>query len=117
MRTSSAKAKGRRLCARVKELLYKYAPDLRPGDIEITSSGCTGEDLKLSPAARQVYPFVVEGKCQESLNIWSALKQAEGHLKNHDTDYGFVVPTLFFSRNHADLYVAMKAEDFIRLVR
>lgn len=114
MKTSSCKAKGRRAAAEVKDLLYKYAPDLKPGDIEVTSSSVIGEDLKLSPAARDVFPFVVEVKNQEALNIWAALKQAEGHVK---TDDGFKVPLLFFRRNRSKLYVAMDAEQFIKLVR
>ena len=111
MRISSAKAKGRRACKEVQELLYKHAPDLRPGDIEITSSGVIGEDLKLSPAAREKYPLVIECKNRQSLNIWKALKQAESHLK--DQNQG--VPVLFFKRNGSKLYVALDAEMFIKL--
>lgn len=115
MRTSSAKAKGRRLCARIRELLYSYAPDLKPGDIEITSSGATGEDLKLSPAARQIYPMAIECKNQESLNIWKALAQAESHLAKFEGG-GFTAPVVFFSRNHSKTYVALDAEHFIKLI-
>ena len=112
MRTSSAKAKGRRACVEAKELLELYAPDLRPGDIEVTSSGATGEDLKLSPAARELYNFAIEVKCQESLNIWSALAQAASHAEGTDR-----TPVLFFRRNRSKLYVALDAEAFTRLVR
>lgn len=109
MKTSSAKAKGRRACQDVQELLYKYAVHLQPGDIEVTSSGVTGEDIKLSPAARDVYPFVIECKNQEKLNIWSAIEQAKTHVK------GVEVPLLFFKRNRSDLMVCLSAEDFMQL--
>lgn len=112
MLTSSAKSKGRRCCAETKELLYKYAPDLKPGDIEITSSGAPGVDLKLSPAASEVYPLVIECKCQESIQIWAALKQAEQHATATEK-----FPAVFFRRNHSKLYVALEAEHFIKLIR
>lgn len=112
MRTSSAKAKGRRAATETKELLERYAPDLRPGDIEVTSSGATGEDLKLSPAARELYPFAVECKNQERIEIWAALGQAESHVK-HEGQHG----VLFFRRNRSKLYVAMDAEAFVKLIR
>lgn len=117
MKTSSAKAKGRRLCQEVRDLLYKYAADLKPGDIEVTPSSCYGEDLKLSPAAREVYPFVIEGKNQEKLNIWDALEQAECHRPfSFSTDW-LPVPVVFFRRNRSKMYVALEAESFVRLVR
>ena len=109
MKTSSAKAKGRKACKDVQELLYKNAPHLQPGDIEVTSSGATGEDIKLSPAARLVYPFAIECKNQEKLNIWSAIEQAKTHVK------GTEIPVLFFKRNRSDLMVCLSAEDFIKL--
>ena len=39
--------------------------------------GDSGEDILLSPAARKLFPFSVECKNQEKLNIWSSLEQAE----------------------------------------
>lgn len=111
MKTSSAKAKGRKACKDVQDLLYIHAPHLEPGDIEITSSGATGEDLKLSPAAKRVYPFAIECKNQEKLNIWSAIEQAKTHVK------GTEIPVLFFKRNRSDLMVCLSAEDFMKLTR
>lgn len=111
MRTSSAKAKGRRCAVETKELLELYAPDLRPGDIEVTSSGATGEDLKLSPAAREIYPLAIECKNVESLNIWAAYEQACSHVK--DDRY----PVVFYRRNRSDLMVTLKAEHFMKLTR
>ena len=39
--------------------------------------GESGEDIKLSPAARKLIPYSFECKNQEKLNIWEALSQAE----------------------------------------
>jgi hypothetical protein len=110
LKASSAKAKGRRGAAEAKELLLKHAPELQPDDIVVTSSGDTGEDLKFSPKAREVYPWSTECKVQESLNIWAALKQAEGHSDKYPG-------VLFFKRNRTKLYAAMDAETFVRLCR
>lgn len=109
MKTASCKQKGRKACKDVQELLYKYAPYLQPGDIEVTSSGVTGEDIKLSPAARVQYPYAIECKNQEKLNIWSAIEQAKTHVKTSE------IPLLFFKRNRSDLMVCLSAEDFMKL--
>lgn len=117
MKTSSCKAKGRRACQEVRELLLQYAQDLKPDDIRVTSSGCTGEDLLLSPAAQEIYPLAIECKNQEALNVWSALKQAESHSNQEEIAAVKRLPILFFRRNHSSLYVAMQAEHFLKLVR
>lgn len=109
MKTSSAKAKGRRAAQEVKAMLHKYVPlDLQPDDIIVTPSGCTGEDLMLSPRARSIYPWAIECKNVEKLNIWQAIAQTEEHSKKY-------LPLLFFTRNRSEMYVCMKAEEFIKL--
>lgn len=117
MRTSSAKAKGRRLCAQVRERLLVMAPDLKDGDIAVTPSGVTGPDLYMSPRAQEIYPIVWEMKNQEALNIWEALKQSETHLKHVKGDEK-MCPVVAFSRNRVGkIYVAMDLEDFLWLIR
>lgn len=107
MKTSSAKAKGRRCANEVKNHLLRVFDVLRPDDIGITSSGETGEDLKLSPKARDLFPYSIECKNVERLNIWKALEQAEGH--------GDYTPIVFFRKNRSKLYVAIEAEKFMEL--
>lgn len=111
MRTSSAKAKGLRLCAETKALIHQFYPQLGDDDVIVRSSGSNGEDLILSPAARALLPIVCEAKNQESLNIWASLKQAEGHLKGLMRG----LPTLVFRRNRSEIYVAMKLKDLLKL--
>ena len=111
MKTSSAKAKGKRCAQEVKELLVSGAPVLDGDDIVVTPSGVPGVDLHLSPAAKTFYPFAIECKCQESIAIWQALKQAESH------PFGDEIPILFFKRNRSKLYVCLEAEQFIKLIR
>lgn len=111
MKTSSAKAKGRRCSQEVKDLLLASSPDLQEADIVVTPSGVPGVDLHFSSKAQEKYPFVVECKNQEKLQIWSALEQAESHIKNSST----YIPVLFFRRNRSKLYVALEAKDFLKL--
>jgi len=66
-------------------------------------------DLKLSPRALEQYPFEIENKNVEKLNIWAALEQAETH--------GELNPILFFRRNRSKLYMAMEAERFLCLIK
>lgn len=117
MKISSCKAKGRKAVKQVVELLYKYWPGGRPGDLRIPTGSRPGEDIHLSPAARQYYPFVVEIKCQEKLDIWSALQQAENHLQTTEKTSQPLTPLVFFKRNHSPLFVSLKAEDFLKLIR
>lgn len=112
---SARKAKGRNACKLVQTLLLAYAPELLEDDIRITSSSVPGEDIQFSPKARERYPFVIEVKCQESLNIWAALKQAITHLPPGKED--LLTPLLFFKRNNTELYVAIEAERFIKLTK
>lgn len=110
MKTSSCKAKGRRLAQKLKETLLSWAPDLKEDDIQVTSSGAGGEDLKLSPVARTIYPISFECKNVEKLNLWSAYEQAQSNSKEH-------IPAVCFSRNRSEPMVALKLEDFLRLIR
>ena len=75
MKPQSAKQKGRKFqqwtAAKLTELLK-----LREGDIRSLSMGASGDDLLLSPAARDVLPFDFECKCVEKLGIWPTLHQA-----------------------------------------
>ena len=108
MKTSSAKAKGRRCSSYLKEKLLDYSEGLQTEDIVVTSSGDTGEDLKLSPLARSKFPFSFECKNVEKLNIWNALKQARSHTSKH-------IPALVFTRNREQTYIALDLDDFLKL--
>lgn len=110
MKTSSAKAKGRNLQKQVRDELLKRAPTLTENDIRSTSMGASGVDIQMSEAALKIYPFSIECKCQESLNIWAALEQAEENKGKH-------IPLLCFKRNHTDIYVALRLEDFLNVLK
>ena len=109
MKTSSAKAKGRRLQQKVRDLLLETFTELEPDDIRSTSMGVSGEDLQLSPAARKLIPFAIECKNQEKLNVWDSLKQAE----ENSGDYS---PVLIFKRNRSKTYAVVNIDKFIELI-
>jgi len=109
MKTSSAKAKGRRLQQKVRDLLLETFTELEPDDIRSTSMGVSGEDLQLSPAARKLIPFAIECKNQEKLNVWDSLKQAEENSGDYD-------PVLIFKRNRSKTYAVLNIEKFIELI-
>ena len=111
MKTSSSKSKGRRLQNKIRDLLLEhYSDKLEKDDIRCAIMGESGEDLKLSPAARKLIPYSFECKNQEKLNIWDSLEQAE---KNSD-DYG---PVLIFKRNRSKIYVVLEISDFLELLK
>lgn len=114
MNIRSAKAKGRRCAADVKNLLLEFSNlILHEDDIKVTPASVPGPDLWLSPATQVLYPFVIECKNVEKLNIWEALTQCESHLSTLNR---IRYPVLFFKRNRSELYVALKARDFIKLM-
>lgn len=112
MKTSSAKAKGRRACAEVKELILRYGAEFfSDGDIEVTSSGAPGRDLKLSPLALHFFPFAIEVKNVEKLNVREGYTQAISHQRPGE------IPILFHTRNRDKMLVTVAAEDFLLLAR
>ena len=109
MKTRSAKSNGRRLQNQVKELLLEAFTELEPDDIRTAIMGETGEDIKLSPAARREIPFSFECKNQEKINIWESLNQAE----ENSGDYP---PVLIFKRNRSKTYAVLEIDDFIDII-
>ena len=109
MKTSSAKAKGRRLQQKFREMLIEKL-DIHPEDIESRSMGAGGEDLIMSRAARQKFPFSIECKNQEKLNIWAAWEQANGNK-------GLYEPLVVIKKNGVRPLVVLDAENFLDMIR
>ena len=109
MKTRSAKNKGKRLQNQVRDLILEKFNKLEEDDVRSITMGDSGEDILLSPAARRLFPFSVECKNQEKLNIWSSLEQAEDNASNY-------TPLLIFKRNRSKTYVTLSLEDFLELL-
>ena len=107
MKTSSAKAKGRRLQQWFRDLLIEKL-EVHPEDIESRSMGAGGEDLIMARAARKKFPYSIECKNQESLNVWKAYEQAEENSGDYE-------PIVVIKRNNTKPLVLVDADYFVRL--
>jgi hypothetical protein len=109
MKPRSAKNKGKRLQNKVRDLILEKFTQLEPDDVRSITMGDSGEDILLSPAARRLFPFSVECKNQEKLNIWSSLEQAEGNSGNHP-------PLVIFKRNRTKTYAVLEFDELLKLL-
>ena len=109
MKPRSAKNKGKRLQNKVRDLILEKFNQLEPDDVRSITMGDSGEDILLSPAARRLFPFSVQCKNQEKLNIWSALEQAEENSGNH-------IPLVIFKRNRTKTYAVLEFDNLLDLL-
>ena len=109
MRPQSAKAKGRRLQQQFRDLLIEKL-DIHPEDIESRSMGAGGEDLVMARAAREKFPFSIECKNVEKLNVWEAYEQAKANCNDYE-------PLVVMKKNQKKPLVVIDANYFISLVK
>ena len=109
MKPRSAKNKGKRLQNQVRDLILEKFQQLEEDDVRSTTMGDSGEDVLLSPFARRLFPFSIECKNQEKLNIWSSLEQAENNSGSH-------TPLLIFKRNRTKTYVVLEFDKLLELL-
>ena len=107
MKTQSAKAKGRRLQQWIRDLLIEKL-EIHPEDIESRSMGAGGEDLIMARSARESFPYSIECKNQEKINIWEAYKQAEDNSKDYE-------PVVVLKRNNQKPLILVDAEYFVNI--
>ena len=107
MKTSSAKAKGRLLQKWFATLLIEEL-DLDPDDLESRPMGSGGEDIIMGKQSRNVFPYSIECKNQEAVNVWKAYEQAESNCKGYE-------PLVVIKRNRVKPLVLCDAEYFVRL--
>jgi hypothetical protein len=109
MKTQSRKAKGRRLQNQFMQLLIEKL-DIDPEDIESRSMGAGGEDLIMSKAARNKFPYSVECKNQERMNIWQAWEQANNNK-------GIYEPLVVIKKNGVSPLIVVDAENFLEMIK
>ena len=107
MKTQSAKAKGSRLQQWVRDQLIEQL-DVHPEDIESRSMGAGGEDLIMARAAREKFPYSIECKNQESINIWKSYEQAKENAGNYE-------PIVVVKRNNTKPLVLVDANYFVKM--
>lgn len=109
MKPASAKAKGRRLQNAVAALVREW---FGLSDLEVRPAimGEAGIDIKLGTAARRVFPFAIECKQTETMNVWKGLEQARANAEKEG-----LIPVLVFSRNRQPAYAAIPLALFLEL--
>jgi len=107
MKTQSAKAKGRRLQQEFRKLLIEELK-IHPEDIESRSMGAGGEDLIMARAAREKFPYSIECKNVEKLNVWDAYDQASSNKGKYE-------PIVVMRKNNKKALVVIDAEYFVKL--
>lgn len=108
MKPSSAKSKGRALQQWVRDSLLEIFPALKPDDVRNTASGSQGEDVQLSPAARELFPFQIECKNLAKIAVYKFYEQAQTHGEHE--------PLVFIKQNRSKPLVLMDAEAFFKLI-
>lgn len=106
MKTSSAKNKGRTLQKWVVEKLIETF-NIHPEDIKSCSMGAGGEDVIMARVARESFPFSIECKNVEKLNVWEAYEQAKNNCNGYE-------PIVVMKKNLKKPLVVIDAEFFIQ---
>lgn len=110
MKPQSAKAKGRNLQKLVREKILENFPQLRPDDVVSRSMGAGGEDIMLSPLARDILGVSFECKNVEKINVWDAYAQAEYNAKEY-------YPVLVIKKNHKEPLAVIDLDYFLDLIK
>ena len=108
MTIKSNKEKGRRLQKWVVEKLLLLLPGVKPDDVVSRPMGSNGEDIMLSPYARKLFPYSVECKNQEKINLWSAWSQTQKNSSDHE-------PLLIVGKNKQRPLAVVDAEHYFFL--
>jgi len=105
----SAKSKGRGfqkfVATKIRETF-----GLEERDVCSSPASVTGEDIILSERAKKVFPYSVEAKCSEQLNIWKAIEQSKSNSKGKE-------PLVIFKKNFNEPYVCIKLDSFLKLIK
>ena len=110
MLNQSLKAKGRRLQQIIVMMILDCFPSLQPDDVRSTPMGVGGEDVQLSPKAREFFPNSVECKNNERPSLRRAWDQTVANAKKYN-------PLLFVTWNRGEVLVVMKASHYFKLIK
>ena len=108
MKTASAKAKGRKLQQHIAKRIQEVF-DLHKDDVRSTPMGVSGSDVMMSPKAKEKFPFDVEAKNTEKINVWKAYEQSAVRTK--------LTPLLVIKKNRKQPLVVLDFEDFLDILK
>lgn len=103
---ASRKAKGRNLQKYVVEAI-RSAFNLSDLDVRSTSMGASGEDVLMSEKAKELFPYSIECKNQERLNLWDAWDQCVNNASHN--------PLLVVKKNRKPVLAIVTFDHFIKL--
>lgn len=106
--TASRKAKGRNLQKHVRDGVLKTFTSLTEDDVKSAPMGTNGSDIVLSTIAKVMFPYDVECKNAQAINIWTAYEQSKTRSKG-------LTPLLVVKRNGVKPLVIMDFEHFMGL--
>ena len=107
MKTASAKAKGRKLQQWVVDKLVEIL-GFNKEDLESRPMGSSGEDIIMGVQSRRQFPYSIECKNQQAVNVWKAYEQACSNCKDYE-------PLVIIKRNNTKPLALVDAEYFIKL--
>lgn len=111
LKTSSAKAKGRNLqkyvVTKILEYFYNY---LKLDDVSSRSMGANGEDILLSPKAREYLPISIECKNRAAFSIYKDFQQASDNA-------GIYQPVLVIKQNRSEPLAVVELEYLLELIK
>lgn len=107
MKPSSGKNKGRKLQQWVVKMLVDYL-ECDPNDVTSRPMGSGGEDVIVGNESRRKFPYSVECKNVERLNVWEAYGQACSNSKEYE-------PLLVMKKNGKKPLVVLDAEHFFTM--
>ena len=107
----AGKAKGRTGQQEVRDKLLETFPEFEPDDIKSTTMGDSGEDIQLSPAARETMPITIEVKRRKSgfKTAYSYIDQASNHAKGE--------PVVFYRSDRQPWIVMISIDHYMELLR
>lgn len=109
MKTSSAKSKGRKLQQIVRNAILKAFNHLTENDVRSTGMGQNGVDVQLSEAALKVFPYSVECKNKEKLNLYAEWQQTTENLMQNTE------PLLVIKKNRKEALAVVSLKHFMEL--
>jgi len=114
IKISSRREKGVRLTREVIEKLHAFATalyyNLDQEDIAPTPAGYKGDDIKLSSAAKKVFPISFECKNHETVRIWKWWSQAVSNAPAGQ------LPVVVFGRNRSQTMITLSFDSFLQLL-
>ena len=83
--------------------------ELEKDDVRSTAMGQNGEDIQLSPKAREFIPLQIECKNKKEVSVINWLEQAKTH--------GDYTPVVIAKQDYSDPVVVIDAQTFFKLLK